>query len=256
MRSSIASRITRSTSASRVGRRGSIPAHRRDGFRDGPRFASTTTAHVRQKKRAPCSCAPRGRSTATSIRVKHHARQTKDATRLGSIPAALASLFSPPHPKGCVSRRRGFDAPAPARRPTCKAHDIACGCPPFPCRPLVFVRPRIEIGSPGRSSAPGAREVAEPEGHDPRVAQAARSRCSDVAGVARVGRHHDEVSEDPRSWAKEIIESLHLIGERVAYFERILDPMKARRGRRAQRRPTSARSSSRRPHSNAHTRTS
>lgn len=74
-------KITRSTSASRAGRGASIPAHQRDGFRDGTRFANTTTAHARQRKRARCSYAPRGRSTAPSIQVKHRAPKI-EASRL------------------------------------------------------------------------------------------------------------------------------------------------------------------------------
>ena len=78
-RSFTAFKITRSTSASRAGRGASIPAHQRDGFRDGTRFTNTTTAHARQKKRARCSYAPRGRSTAPSIQVKHRARQIEES---------------------------------------------------------------------------------------------------------------------------------------------------------------------------------
>jgi REP element-mobilizing transposase RayT len=160
MRSSIASKITRSTSASPAGRRASIPAHRRDGFKAGPRFASTTTVHVRQKKRAPRSYAPRGRSTASSIPVKHHARQTEDAAQRRSHPAQVwTPLVS------ASGRIREPKARLSMREPRAKAdlqgsrHRLRA--PPFHCRPLVVLGPQIEIGArPGApGSAPGRRDV-------------------------------------------------------------------------------------------------
>jgi len=70
-----ASTTTRSTMARRVARRVSTCARRRVGSRVGLRSGSTTTVHVRPRKRAPCSCAKLGRSTASSIRANDHERR-------------------------------------------------------------------------------------------------------------------------------------------------------------------------------------